>query len=171
MRFIANFFANCKKDDVIKRQAKQIAEMQKILDSRAFAVDELPEVSGPPSNFKITELWNGLKLFDVGTTPFSRVCFPSNFPLNSEDPVARRKAVLLAEQLMNSVNGKTYFNISTIKEIIDMTGCAAPLGHKYLELLCEYHCEYIAEQDHELFNVVPDILNYIFSNGRTSFEW
>lgn len=183
-------------DRIIKEQQEQIKALQELLmetrretyvapsQSRELSLEVIDPrrtnnasyaramIDRSSSGYTSDKTWAaGLKRFVKTETPFDRIIFPSNFPIDSNDPLESREVKKLVEDLRKTVNGQGFFDICVIKKIMDMCGCATPVSSRWMDHLREHHCEDLNKNDPELFNKLPDILNHFFSNGAIPLTW
>lgn len=129
-----------------------------------MAVDRRP--------FNSSSGWgHGVKRFVRLDKPSDRIVFPENFRIDSPDPLEAREFKMLHDEIIKVVNGARSFNICCIRDTIDKCNLGAPQMSRYMDLLREYHCEDMNKDDPELFQMLPDILNYFFSNGAVPIQW
>lgn len=115
--------------------------------------------------------FRGIRRFVKTPEPFDRVIFPHNFKIDSLDPVERREYQELASDIKAVVNGSREYNILSLWDAVKKCECGSPMMHRYLKILRQYHCEDLGGADPILFAKLPEIYNYIFSNGASDVDW
>lgn len=103
--------------------------------------------------------------------PYDRIIFPHNFGIDSDNSVERAHAQQLADKIKLSVNGSRFFEICSIRDVVEICQCGSPMMQRYMDILHRFHCQDMGSQNPALFAKLPEIYNYIFSNGATEVKW